>query len=242
MHLRVNMALMGLLLVVVLAACGGDNGTAGNNNSNQKATATTASSTPGASSGACVAPTGNASASAYNTVPNQSEASYSVQEQFLNRDLPNDAVGKTKSVQGSFLLTSGAQPVINHLKMTVDLRTLTSDEQRRDNSIKDRWLESNTYPNAVFEAKDVKVPSGSGEVTFDMTGNMTIHNVTRQETFKVTGKLSGDTITGKATTNILMKNYGFDAPTISGILTVKDGVAVTLNFTAQKGNCAQYLS
>ncbi len=238
MHLRVNIALMGLLLVAVLAACGGDNGTAGNN-SNQKATATTASST----SGACVAPTGNASASAsaYNTVPNQSEASYSVQEQFLNRDLPNDAVGKTKSVQGSFLLISGAQPVINNLKMTVDLRTLTSDEQRRDNSIKDRWLESNTYPNAVFEAKDVKVPSGQGEVTFNMTGNMTIHGVTRQETFKVTGKLSGDTITGKATTNILMKNYGFDAPTISGILTVKDGVAVTLNFTAQKGNCAQYL-
>jgi hypothetical protein len=39
-----------------------------------------------------------------------------------------------------------------------------------------------------------------------------------------------------------MKNYGFDAPEISGILTVKDGVAVTLNFTTQKGDCAQYLS
>ncbi|GHO93479.1 hypothetical protein KSF_035270 [Reticulibacter mediterranei] len=239
MHLRLSMALMGLLLVAVLAACGGENGTAGNN-SNQKATATTAGSTPGASSNSCVAPTGNASA--YNTVADKSEASYSVQEQFLNRDLPNNAVGKTKNVQGSFLLATGDQPVINNLKMTVDLRTLTSDEQRRDNAIKDRWLESNTYPNAVFVAKDVKVPSGQGEVTFDMTGDMTIHGVTRQETFNVTGKMSGDTITGKATTNILMKNYGFDTPAISGFLTVKDGVAVTLNFTTQKGDCAQYLS
>lgn len=238
MHLRLSMALMGLLLVAVLAACGGENGTAGNN-SNQKATATSGS-TSGSSANSCVAPTGNASA--YNTVADKSEASYSVQEQFLNRDLPNDAVGKTKSVQGSFLLTTGSQPVINNLKMIVDLRTLTSDEQRRDNAIKDRWLESNTYPSAVFVAKDVKVPSDQGEVTFDMMGDMTIHGVTRQETFKVTGKMSGDTITGKATTNILMKNYGFDAPAISGILTVKDGIAVTLNFTAQKGDCAQYLS
>jgi polyisoprenoid-binding protein YceI len=241
MHLRLKMTFIGIFLLAVLAACGGGNSTTSSSTtSDSKSTVSSAAtSTPAASGTACVAPTGNASA--YNLVANQSEASYKVQEQFLNRNLPNDAIGTTKNVQGSFLLTSGSQPVITQLKMTADLRTLTSDQQRRDNSIRDRWLESNTYPNATFVAKDVQVPSGQGQVTFNMTGNMTIHGVTRQETFKVTGKLTGDTITGTATTNILMKNYGFSAPDIAGILTVKDGVTVTFNFTAKKGDCAKYL-
>ncbi len=241
MHLRISMAFIGVFLMAVLVACGGGNGTTGSSTSStSKSTATsTTASIPTASGTTCVAPTGDASA--YNLVSNQSEASYKVQEQFLNRDLPNDAIGTTKNVQGSFLLTSGSQPVITQLKMSADLRTLTSDQQRRDDAIKDRWLESNTYPNATFVAKNVQVPSNQGQVTFNMTGNMTIHGVTRQETFKVTGKLTGDTITGTATTNILMKNYGFDAPSIAGMLTVKDGVTVTFNFTAKKGDCARYL-
>jgi polyisoprenoid-binding protein YceI len=243
MRLRVSMAFIGIFLMAVLAACGGGSGTTGSSTTSKSTTTSSstgaATSTPATSGKACVAPTGGASA--YNLVADQSEASYKVQEQFLNRDLPNDAIGTTKNVQGSFLLTSGSQPVITQLKMTADLRTLTSDQQRRDDSIKDRWLESNTYPNATFVAKDVKVPSDQGPVTFNMTGNMTIHGVTRQETFKVTGKLAGDTITGTATTNILMKNYGFSAPDIAGMLTVKDGVTVTFNFTAKKGDCAKYL-
>lgn len=241
MRLHISMAFIGIFLMTVLAACGGGSGTTGSSTtSNSKSTATgSTASTPTTSSTGCVAPTGNASA--YNLVSNQSEASYKVQEQFLNRDLPNDAIGTTKNVQGSFLLTAGSQPVITQLKMTADLRTLTSDQQRRDDAIKDRWLESSTYPNATFVAKNVQVPSNQGPVTFNMTGNMTIHGVTRQETFKVTGKLTGDTITGTATTNILMKNYGFDAPSIAGMLTVKDGVTVTFNFTAKKGDCAKYL-
>jgi polyisoprenoid-binding protein YceI len=222
-----------LALVSILAACGSATGTTNSGG------ATSSSSTPATAGNACTAPpSGN---DAFSVVAKQSTASYKVQEKFLNRDLPNDAVGKTQKVQGGFLLTSGSPLAITAMKISADLSTLKSDEDRRDNSIRERWLESNTYPMATFVAKDVKtLPTNYTQgqnATFNITGDMTIHNVTRQETFKVTGKMDGDTISGQATSLIYMKNYGFDAPNIAGLLTVKDGVTVNFDFTAKKGNC-----
>ena len=63
---------------------------------------------------------------------------------------------------------------------------------------------------------------------------MTIRDVTKPVTFDVTGKLEGDTITGSATTQILMKDFGIDPPSVAGMLTVKDGVMIKLNFTAKE--------
>ena len=65
---------------------------------------------------------------------------------------------------------------------------------------------------------------------------MTIREVTKPVTFDVRGKLEGDTITGTATTQILMKDFGFDPPSIGGMLTVQDGVTVTVNFTAKESS------
>ncbi len=229
-----------LTLVGILVACGGTTGTTNAGNTGNAGSATTTSNTtPTTTGNACATPpSGN---NAFSVVANQSTASYRVQEKFLNRDLPNDAIGKTQKVQGGFLLTSGSQPAITAMKISADLSTLKSDEDRRDNSIRERWLESNTYPTATFVAKDVQtLPANytqGQDATFTITGNMTIHNVTHQETFKVTGKMNGDTINGQATSLVYMKNYGFDAPSIAGILTVKDGVTVTFDFTAKKGTC-----
>ena len=169
-------------------------------------------------------------------VPAQTEASYTVQEQFLNRNLPNQAVGTTNAVEGAFQFTADGQPTGQVTKIMVDLRTLKSDSNMRDQRIRSQWLESNTYPYAEFVSTGVEgVPTSYAqgqEISFKLTGNMTIHNTTRPVTFDVTGKLVGDTVTGTATTQLLMKDFGFDPPSVAGILTVQDGVTVTVNFTA----------
>ncbi len=224
-----------LALIGILVACGSATSTATNTGNTTSASNSTSTTT----SNACKTPPGGNDA--FSIVANQSTASYTVQEKFLNRDLPNDAIGKTQKMQGGFLLASSNQPAITAMKIIVDLSTLKSDEDRRDNSIRERWLESSTYPDATFVAKDVQtLPTDYTQgqnATFTITGDMTIHNVTHQETFKVTGKMDGDTISGQATDLLFMKNYGFDAPSIAGILTVKDGVTVTFDFTAKKGAC-----
>ena len=72
------------------------------------------------------------------------------------------------------------------------------------------------------------------EVSFKLVGNLTIREITKPVTFDVTGKLVGDTVTGTAVTQILMKDFGFDPPSIAGMLTVKDGVTIRVNFTAKE--------
>jgi polyisoprenoid-binding protein YceI len=172
----------------------------------------------------------------FTIVPAQTEASYAVQEQFLNRDLPNQAIGKTNAVTGAFQFTTDGTPTGQVTNITVDLRTLTSDESKRDQRIHSQWLESDTYPFATFVSTGVTgVPDSYSEgqkISFKLTGNMTIHDVTKPVTFDVTGTLAGDTVAGTATTQILMQDFGFDPPSVAGILTVKDGVTVTVNFTA----------
>lgn len=182
---------------------------------------------------------GTAGSRTFHIVPEQTEARYEVQEQFLNRDLPNKAVGKTNAVEGSFDFSADGKPTGQVSKITVDLRTLTSDQSRRDQWIRRQSLASNQFPFAEFSSTGVEgVPESYAEgqdVTFKLLGNMTIHGVTRPVTFDVRGKLVGDTVTGTATTSLLMKDFGFDPPNIAGLLSVQDGVTVTVDFTAKEG-------
>ncbi len=191
---------------------------------------------PQATAGAAAQPA--AGMRTFRIVPEQTEASYEVQEQFLSRDLPSKAIGRTNAVEGEFQFTTDGRPTGQVTYIRVDLRTLTSDDRRRDNRIRQQWLESNTYPYAEFASTGVEgVPESyteGQEVSFKLLGNLTIREVTRPVTFDVTGKLEGDTVTGTATTQILMKDFGFDPPSIAGMLTVQDGVTIRVQFTAKE--------
>lgn len=227
------------LISIMLVACG--TSTSSNTNKTTSSTSSQTTTTAATPATTTCSTTPTSGQHAYVIVPNQSQASYQVKEKFLNRPLPNIAVGKTNSIQGGFLLQTTGQPAISNLKMTVNLQTLISDSSHRDDAIRQHWLESDTYPLATFVVKNTQTVASAftqGQtVNFKLTGDMIIHNTTRQETFNVTGKLSGQTITGTATTLLYMKNYGFDAPNLVDILTVTDGVTTTFNFTAQQTSC-----
>jgi len=243
---QVQMIVLAVLLVGLLAACGATSSqsTTSNPSGPASAASTTAPDTADGvaptvgSSSAELGPTAQpiAGARTFKILPDQTEASYEVQEQLLNRSLPSKAIGKTNSVDGTFQFTVAGKPTGQVTKITVDLRTLTSDSRMRDNRIRRQWLESETYPFAEFVSTGVEgVPDSyteGQEISFKLNGNMTIHNTTRPVTFDVTGKLMGDTVTGVATTQLLMKDFGFDPPNVAGLLTVQDGVTVTVNFTA----------
>jgi polyisoprenoid-binding protein YceI len=252
MNRRIRIWTLIAALAALLAACGS---TTASPSAASNASAPAATAVPATGTAATIAepatntPAANAAAQdagaqpttgsrTFTIVPAQTEASYAVQEQFLNRNLPSQAIGKTNAVEGEFQFTADGQPTGQVTKIAVDLRTLTSDSAMRDRRIRSQWLESDTYPYATFVSTGVEgVPDRYTEgqaISFKLTGNMTIHNTTRPVTFDVTGKQVGDTVTGTATTQILMKDFGFDPPSVAGILTVQDGVTVTVNFTAVK--------
>ena len=246
MYRRIWMATLAVVFAGALAACGSSTSQpaaaptaapAAAAPTTAPADAPTAQSADGAT--AAPAPSGAASRTrTFTIVPDQTEASYEVQEQFLSRDLPNQAIGKTNAVTGELQFSLDGKPSGKVTNITVDVSKLASDESRRDNRIRTQWLESSKFPTAVFTSTDAQgLPATYTEgqdVSFKLTGNMTIRDVTKPVTFDVTGKLVGNTITGSATTQILMKDFGIDAPSIAGMLTVKDGVTIKLNFTAEE--------
>ncbi len=232
-----------LVLATLLAACAGQPAVSQPSTIAQQpvaaAAATSAPAMPSTGGNANAAPV-SAGGKTYVIVPDQSQASYEVQEKFMNRDLPNQAIGKTTSINGQVVVDLSGKPTASIPKMEVDLRTLQSDQSRRDQRIHSQWLESDKYPLATFVSTGITGGPDSytagQEVTFKLNGNLTIHDTTKPVTFDVKAKLNGDTLTGTATTQVMMVDFGFNPPDIAGMLTVKDGVTITVNFTAKQQN------
>lgn len=173
----------------------------------------------------------------FSVVSEQTSASYAVEETFLNdNNRLATAIGQTSQVSGDLVLDY-ADPSRSSGSFSVDISTLTSDSARRDNAIRGRWLESSTYPLATFVIRSVTgLPADPQEgqpITFKMQGEMTVRQATRAVEWEVTATLNGTTLTGTATTFIMMADFGVTPPDIGGVLRVKDGVTLTLNFTMQ---------
>jgi polyisoprenoid-binding protein YceI len=175
----------------------------------------------------------------FKIVPAQTTASYSVYENLVFENKPNnDAVGKTHAVQGSFRIRTGDSPLITGMNIQVDLRTLETDSPRRDHFVQQNTLETDTYPYATFVSVSAQgLPSSYSDgqnVHFQLTGNLTMHGKANKEVFDVQGKLVGNTITGTATSTIYMTDFGIQPPNLANIAISQNKVLITLTFTAQE--------
>ena len=83
-------------------------------------------------------------------VPERSTASYRIREQLAGINFPSDAVGTTQAVTGTIALDDQGQVRLSDSRMTIDLRTLRSDSDRRDNYVRRNTLETERYPTVVF--------------------------------------------------------------------------------------------
>lgn len=239
------------LLVFVLAACGGqENSTTSTPASSPTVTtsqATPATATtpapspePSGTTAAPASPTVGGESSTTGTVrlvlvPEESEARYRVREQLANQSLPNDAVGTTKDASGTIVLAPDGRIVSEESRFEVDLRSLRSDQTRRDNFIQQNTLETSRFPTAVFEPREASglpwpLPE-SGEFTFQLTGDLTVHGVTRPVTWDVTARIEGDRLVGTAVTQVTFQDFGMEQPRVAVVLSVEETIQLELDFT-----------
>jgi len=175
----------------------------------------------------------------FQIVSAQTTASYSVFENLIFQNKPNnDAVGTTHAVQGSFRIQTGAAPLVTGMNIKVDLTTLQTDSQMRDNYVQQHTLETATYPDATFVSVSTQgLPTSYSDgqsVHFQLTGNMTMHGKTNKEVFDVQGEVANKTITGKATSTIFMTDFGIQPPNLANIAIAQNKVLVTITFTAKE--------
>ena len=156
-----------------------------------------------------------------------------VKEQLVGKNFPNDAIGETPDVTGSIVF--GADGVVQAgSSITVKTTTLKSDESRRDNFIRTSGLETARYPEVKIVPKSVEglpwpLPA-SGQVSFRLTGDMTVHGQTKPVTWDVTADLGADSATGRATTRFKFGDFGMGVPRVFVVLSVEDDIRLEMDF------------
>lgn len=171
-------------------------------------------------------------------VPGESKVTYRVSETFINEgNRLNVAVGITDAIRGEITINRVDPRQSRVGPITVDISRFQSDSPRRDNAIRGRWLESARFPTAEFTPTEITgLPAAyqeGRELHLEITGRLKVRDVARPTTFQTTLILSASTLTGSATTKLLMTDFGFQPPSILGILRAENEVHIEFRFTAR---------
>jgi len=171
-------------------------------------------------------------------VPDQSQARYIVTEQLVGRDLPNDVVGTTNQIAGAVYLNTDGTIDAARSKFIVQAGTLVTDESRRDGFVRSNTLQTDLYPEIVFVPTAVSGLSdplvASGEVSFILTGQLTIRDVTKEVTWEVTGSIDGDTAKGTAKTVFQFADFNLTQPKVPVVLSIKDEIHLEMDVVLQR--------
>ena len=174
----------------------------------------------------------------FSIVPQESQVNYEVGETFLDQgNVFATAIGITKGISGDITIDYTNPQNSSIGTITVDISQFTSDSNRRDNAIRDRFLESSRFPLATFTPTSIEGLPAVGEEGVDyplkITGDLSVKETTKQVTFDATIRLEGDTLTGSATTTLLMSDFAVGPISIAGILETQDEVKLSFSFTAR---------
>jgi polyisoprenoid-binding protein YceI len=156
-------------------------------------------------------------------------AGYRMEEQLAGVGATT-AVGRTPDVTGDITI-AGDQ--VTEGSFEVDMTTLKSDKDMRDNAVRSRGLETDTFTTATFElTQPVDLPADAAtsesSVPFTATGDLTIHGVTKQVTLDFDAHVGDGALVIVGQAPITLADYSIDPPTSAIALSVSD--AGTLEF------------
>ena len=178
-----------------------------------------------------------ADAVVYEVVSDRSEARFLIEE--VLRGEQNTVVGITNQIDGS-IAVDYATGEVEVGEFVINVRTIATDDEIRDRTIRTLILESNRdeYEFAIFTPTTDTTNFESVEVgeilRFDVTGNLTIRDVTSRVTFGMSVALdSEEAITGRAFTTISWDDFDITIPYVGGnsiVASVGDTVDLEMDF------------
>ena len=131
------------------------------------------------------------------------------------------AVGRTPGVTGEMTVS---EDQVTAVDVEVDMTALESDQDRRDNAIRSRGLETDTFPNGTFTLTEpLAIPEdidSGAEVQSVATGELTLHGVTNEVTVDLEARLVGDQAVVVGSSPVALTDYGIEPPTGAAVLSV----------------------
>ena len=133
------------------------------------------------------------------------------------------AVGRTSDLTAE-LDFDGTR--ITRVAITADLRTLRSDQSRRDQALRSRGLETDTYPTATFTlsepvAVDEAALSG-GVIGQSVRGTLELHGVANDVEIALTGQLVDGLAVIVGSSEIVLADYEIVPPTNFRVISIED--------------------
>jgi polyisoprenoid-binding protein YceI len=216
------------VLVVLTIACGGA--------ASPSPSAAVVTNAPSVSPAATAATAPQANAITW-TVDPSSKATIKVREQLVRLPSPIDALINITGAQGAFTLNPDGNFSSNS-KITVDMTTVTTDDRQRTDSIRRDPLEVTRFRTAELVPKatvglTLPLPT-SGEFTFKLIGDLTLHGVTKQVTFDVRASRADGKLNATATANPSWKfgDFAMQPPTSFSVLSIVDEIRMEFALVA----------
>jgi polyisoprenoid-binding protein YceI len=170
-----------------------------------------------------------------------SRAIYRVREQLAGINFPNDAVGSTGDVTGALVLNADGTVDGTQSRLTVDLRTLKSDQDQRDAYMRGpRGLNTAEHPMAIFVPKRVvgmpwPFPAGGpAQAGFQLIGDLTVYGNTPEVTWNTVATFNTQQVAGRAETSFTFEAIKMPKPQLARLLSVDDTIRLELEFRLRR--------
>jgi polyisoprenoid-binding protein YceI len=146
---------------------------------------------------------------------------YRVTEKLPAAIAEQETTGRTNNLTARMVVRGTS---VTKVKVTADLRDLTSDSGLRDSAIRSTALESNDFPFGTFELTEPirfrAAPEVGRTVEARAKGNLTLHGVTKRVTVAVEARWDGKRIQVIGSHPILFSDYDIDPPSVPATASV----------------------
>jgi polyisoprenoid-binding protein YceI len=189
------------------------------------AAATTTADTAAATTAApaTTAPSAGGAITGTWTATPESVLGYRVKEILFGQDA--EGVGRTNAVTGQLVIDG---TMVTAADFTVDMTTVQSDEDRRDNQFNGSIMDTATFPTSTFAlTAPIELPGEPDdleEVTATASGELTLRGQTRPVTFDVVARRNGQNIEVNGSIPIVFEEWGIPNPSRPGISTEDNGL------------------
>lgn len=175
----------------------------------------------------------------YKISQEDSQVSFNIFEEL--RGEPKDVIGVTNQVAGEVAVDLSDLSTAKIGVIQINARTLVTDDDRRNQAIRNRILNTDQYEFITFTPTQIIGLSGSAApgqtFKFQIAGDLTIRNITQPVVFDVTGQVqSPDRLTGTAKTVIQRADFQLVVPNLPFIANVSPTVALQIDMVLVPAN------
>lgn len=221
-----------MMLLLVAVACGSDSTNAQSSDPTQPPAATaTARATEQADPTSSTGDPGSGSSGTdlVFEVTDGSEATFTVNEQLSRLPAPNDAVLRTGAITGEVRLDG------EEFTVEIDLHELTSDQERRDEYVRNQLFPNQPVTTIVFDGI-ANIPDGlldGDEIATTATGTVNVNGADAEIEFEIESRLDDDTLFVLGRADFVWADFGMTAP-VSQFFEVRDEVFVEVLLATQR--------